>query len=413
MRAVASRADADRVTPATTTQAARRRLGEVLVEHGAINKEDLDKALEAQRAAQRDRRRVRLGTLVVEMGFASERQVAAALAAALSLDVVDLAAITLDAEMSRLLPRSLAERHLVMPIRRGDNGQVTIACVDPTNVVAIDDVKVYVGNAPLKLVVAAESQLRDLLARTWSLSEDSADVAMILEDLEDSFDDDGDPESGYTDAPTVRLVNTILADAVRARASDIHVEPQATAVRIRYRVDGLLRDVMTVPRAAAAGVISRIKVMSNLDIAERRLPQDGRARLQVDGSLLDARISTLPNIHGEKVVIRLLSRADSVPPITKIGMEELQLEALLGTLVAPQGLVLITGPTGSGKTSTLYSSIHQIKTPDRNIVTLEDPVEMQVQGITQVQIHERAGMTSSSSARCATRRRRGSRWKRH
>jgi type IV pilus assembly protein PilB len=402
MSATPADADADRVTPATT-QVARRRLGEVLVEHGAVTKEQLDKALEAQRAAARERRRVRLGTLVVELGFASERQVAAALAAALSLDVIDLAAITLDAEMSRLLPRGVAERHLVMPIRRGDNGQITVACVDPTNVVAIDDVKVYIGTAPLKIVVAAESQLRDLLARTWTLSEDSADVAMILEDLEESLEDEADAESGFADAPTVRLVNTILADAVRARASDIHIEPQATAVRIRYRVDGLLRDVMTVPRAAAAGVISRIKVMSNLDIAERRMAQDGRARLQVDGSLLDARISTLPNIHGEKVVVRLLSRADSVPPITKIGMEEIQLEILLGSLVSPQGLILITGPTGSGKTSTLYSSIHQIKTPDRNIVTLEDPVEMQVQGITQVQIHERAGMTFARGLRSVLR----------
>ena len=396
-------ADGFKVTPATATQVARRRLGEVLVEHGAISEEQLEHALDAQRTAQRERRRVRLGTLVVELGYASERQVATALAAALSLEVVDLSAITLDHEVSRLLPRSVAERHLVMPIRRDDHGVVTIACSDPTNVIAIDDVKVYVGGSQLKLVVATESQLRDLLGRTWALSDDSADVAMILEDLEESYDDETDSESGFADAPTVRLVNTILADAVRARASDIHVEPQANAVRIRYRVDGLLRDVMTVPRAAAAGLTSRIKVMSNLDIAERRLPQDGRTRLQVDGSLLDARISTLPNIHGEKVVIRLLARADSVPPITKIGMEEMQLEALLGTLVAPQGLILITGPTGSGKTSTLYSSIHQIKTPDRNIVTLEDPVEMQVQGITQVQIHERAGLTFARGLRSVLR----------
>ena len=385
-------------------QSTRRRLGEVLVEHGAITAEQLEQALEAQRAAQRERRRVRLGTLVVELGLATERQVASALASALSLEVVDLATFTLDAEVSRLLPRSLAERHLVMPIKRSESGQVTIACADPTNVVAIDDVKVYAGVADIKIVVAAESQLRDLLARTWSLSDDSsADVAMILEDLEDSFDDDTDAASGFADAPTVRLVNTILADAVRARASDIHIEPQSAAVRIRYRVDGLLRDVMTVPRQAAAGLVSRIKVMSNLDIAERRVPQDGRTRLQVDGSLLDARVSTLPNIHGEKVVIRLLSRADNVPPITKVGMDEQQLETLLGSLVAPQGLILITGPTGSGKTSTLYSAIHQIKTPDRNIVTLEDPVEMQVQGITQVQIHDRAGLTFARGLRSVLR----------
>jgi type IV pilus assembly protein PilB len=391
------------VNPATSAQATRRRLGEVLVEHGAISHEQLNAALEAQRAAARERRRVRLGRLVVEQGYATERQVALALAAALSLEVVDLATMTLDHDVTRLLPRSVAERHLVMAIRRDDQGLVTVACADPTNVVAIDDVKVYIGGGALKLVVATESQLRDLLTRTWSLSEDSADVAMILEDLEESFDDDADADTGFADAPTVRLVNTILADAVRARASDIHVEPQANAVRIRYRVDGLLRDVMTAPRAAAAGLISRIKVMSNLDIAERRLPQDGRSRLQVDGSLLDARISTLPNIHGEKVVIRLLSRADSVPPITKMGMDEMQLEALLGSLVAPQGLILITGPTGSGKTSTLYSSIHQIKTPDRNIVTLEDPVEMQVQGITQVQMHDRAGLTFARGLRSVLR----------
>jgi type IV pilus assembly protein PilB len=391
------------VTPGSASQATRRRLGEVLVEQGAINQEQLDTALEAQRTAQREHRRVRLGTLVVELGLATEKQVAAALAGALGLEVVDLATIALDPIVARLLPRSVAERHLVVPVRRADSGQVTIAVSDPTNVMAIDDVKVYAGISDVKLVVAAESQIRDMLARTWSLSDDNADVAMLLEDLEESLDDEPNTDSDFQDAPTVRLVNTILADAVRSRASDIHVEPQQSAVRIRYRVDGLLRDVMTVPRAAAAGLISRIKVMSNLDIAERRLPQDGRTRLQIDGGLLDARVSTLPNIHGEKVVIRLLARADSVPPITKVGLDEKQLESLLGTLVTPQGLILITGPTGSGKTSTLYAAIHQIKTPDRNIVTLEDPVEMQVQGITQVQTNERAGLTFARGLRSILR----------
>ena len=374
----------------------------MLVEQGAITAEQLDAALEAQRAAAKERRRVRLGAMVVELGFATERQVASALATALSLELVDLGSMTLQSEISRLLPRAVAQRHLVLPIARDDNGRITIACADPTNIVAIDDVKVYAGIGDVRIVVASESQLRDVIARMWSLSEDSADVAMMLEDF-DEVDEEPDAGNGYVDAPTVRLVNSILADAIRARASDIHVEPQATEVRIRYRVDGLLRDVMTAPRAAAPGIVSRIKVISNLDIAERRVPQDGRTRLQVEGALLDARVSTLPNIHGEKVVVRLLSRADSVPPIAKIGMEPKQLEALLGTLVAPQGLVLITGPTGSGKTSTLYSAIHQIKTPDRNIVTLEDPVEMQVTGITQVQVHDRAGLTFARGLRSVLR----------
>jgi type IV pilus assembly protein PilB len=393
-------ADEIKVSSGTPTRV-RRRLGEVLVDHGAITDEQLDAALEAQRAAARDRRRVRLGALVVEMGLATDRQVAAALADALSLDLVDIASRPLQTEVARLLPRSVAERHLVIPIDRTDDGKVVLACADPTNIVALDDVRIYAGITELKLVVASASQVRDLISRVWSLSEDS-DVAMMLEDLE-TPDDEAEDGTGMADAPTVRLVNSILADAIRSRASDIHIEPQTSAVRIRYRVDGLLRDVMTAPRAAAAGIVSRIKVMSNLDIAERRLPQDGRARLQVEDTVLDARVSTLPNINGEKVVIRLLSRADSVPPITKIGMGEKQLEALLGTLVAPQGLILITGPTGSGKTSTLYSAIHQIKTPDRNIVTLEDPVEMQVTGITQVQVHDRSGLTFERGLRSVLR----------
>jgi len=265
-------------------RATRRRLGEVLVEQGAITAEQLDEALEMQRAAARERRKVRLGTLVVDLGFSTERHVASALASALSLDLVDLASLTLQPEVVRLLPRAVAERHLTIPIARGDSGRLTLASADPTNVVAIDDVKVYTGVSELTIVVATASQIRDLAARVWSLSEDSADVAMMLEDLDDNGDDDADPQASATDAPTVRLVNSILADAVRCRASDIHIEPQPREVRIRYRVDGLLRDVMTAPRSAAAGIVSRIKVVSNLDIAERRVPQDGRSRLQIDGT---------------------------------------------------------------------------------------------------------------------------------
>ncbi|HEU5035105.1 MAG TPA: ATPase, T2SS/T4P/T4SS family [Mycobacteriales bacterium] len=391
------------MTSGPPLRAVRRRLGEVLLEQGAITPEQLDAALEAQRAAARERRRVRLGAVVVELGFANDRQVAAALAGALGLDLVDLAVMPLQHEVGRLLPKAVAQRHLVIPIARDESGQVTLACADPTNVLAIDDVKVYAGISDLRLVVASESQVRDLIARIWSLSEDSADVAMMLEDLDTTLDDEPEAGSAFNDAPTVRLVNSILADAVRARASDIHVEPQSTEVRIRYRVDGLLRDVMTAPRAAGPGIISRIKVISNLDIAERRLPQDGRTRLQIEGTVLDARVSTLPNINGEKAVIRLLSRADAVPAITRIGMTDTQLESLLSALVAPQGLILITGPTGSGKTSTLYSAIQQIKTPDRNIVTLEDPVEMQVAGITQMQVHDRAGLTFERGLRSVLR----------
>jgi type IV pilus assembly protein PilB len=227
-------------------------------------------------------------------------------------------------------------------------------------------------------------------------------MATMLEDLGDGEDDDY-ADAVVEDSPTVKLVDMILADAVSARASDIHVEVQTEVVRVRYRVDGLLRDKMTLPRAAASGIISRIKVISNLDIAERRVPQDGRARFQVAQGIVDVRVSTLPSLTGEKVVIRLLSQAGSTPAITKLGLEEHQLETILGHIVAPQGLILITGPTGSGKTGTLYSAINQVRTPDRNIVTLEDPVEMQVTGITQVQVNERTGMTFSRGLRAVLR----------
>jgi type IV pilus assembly protein PilB len=224
------------------------------------------------------------------------------------------------------------------------------------------------------------------------------DVDAVNEDLLDDAS-----ASGIESAPIVKLVDVILADAVRARASDVHVEPQAGELRIRYRVDGLLRDVMTVPRSAAAWTVSRIKIVSGLDIAERRRPQDGRAKLLVDGAIVDARVSTLPTMHGEKAVIRLLPRSDNIPRLDKTGLTATQLEALTASLVQSQGLVLLTGPTGSGKTSTLYSGIQQISTPDRNIVTLEDPVEIQLAGITQVQVNERAGMTFARGLRSVLR----------
>jgi type IV pilus assembly protein PilB len=280
------------VSSPPTTRTARRRLGEVLVEQGAVTEQQLETAREALRVAARERRRIRLGQVLVDMGFASERQIATALAGALSLDIVDLGSMPLQTDVARLLPRAVAERHLVVPIARDGSGQVTLACADPTNVLAIDDVKLYAGINDLRIVVASATQVRDLLTRIWSLSEDNADVASMLEEIDDATEDEADDGDASADAPTVRLVNSILADAVRARASDIHVEPQATQVRVRYRVDGLLRDVMTAPRAAAAGIISRIKVMASLDIAERRVPQDGRTRLQIEGAELDARVST-------------------------------------------------------------------------------------------------------------------------
>jgi type IV pilus assembly protein PilB len=381
----------------------RRRLGEVLVGQGVLTEEQVSAALQSQQDVPEGRPRRRLGQVIIECGFATERQIAEALAEALGLPLVDLGRTLVVPEAVRLLPRAVAERSGVLVIAK-DGGRLTVATADPTNVLALDDVKLYTGALELHVVVAVDSQVRDHLARSWSLSEDSSGMSTLVQDI-GSNEEENDSASAQAveAAPIVRLVDVVLADAVRARASDVHVEPQAGDLRIRYRVDGLLRDVMTVPRGATAAAVSRIKILSGLDIAERRKPQDGRAKLSVDGYTVEARISTLPTLHGEKVVIRILPRADNVPLLSATGLTPAQQNVLAGALQQAQGLVLITGPTGSGKTNTLYASIQQVSTPDRNIVTLEDPVEVQVAGITQVQVHERSGLTFARGLRSILR----------
>ena len=382
----------------------RRRLGEVFVAQGLLTPEQVAMALNAQAATPPGQPRKRLGALVTELGLATEQQVASALATALGLELVDLGRTLIDTEHARSIPRSVAERSLVLVLSR-EGRRLRVATSDPTNIVALDDVKLYTGAQELAIVVATASQIRDQLVRAWQLSDDTSGVDALFEGLDVDSDRDADDinQQAIESAPIVRLVDVILADAVRARASDVHMEPQAGELRVRYRVDGLLRDVMTAPKNAAAAAVSRIKIVSGLDIAERRRPQDGRAKLTVDGMVVEARVATLPTLHGEKVVIRLLPRAENVPLMSKTGLTLSQLESVAGALTQAQGLVLITGPTGSGKTNTLYAAIQQVSTPDRNIVTLEDPVEVQVAGITQVQVHERSGMTFARGLRSILR----------
>lgn len=381
----------------------RLRIGEVLVAQGVLTEEQLGQVLRLQSDTPPGTPRKRLGQVVIDAGLSTEKQVAEALAGALGLELVDLGRVLVVPEHVRLLPRAVAERSAILVLEKTGT-RVSVAASDPTNVVALDDVKLYTGATELSVVVATDSQVRDHLARAWSLSEDAAGVSTLFEGMSEDAETEAEVAAQAVEAaPIVRLVDVLLADAVRARASDVHVEPQATDLRIRYRVDGLLRDVMTVPRNARAAVVSRIKIVSGLDIAEKRRPQDGRAKLTVDGLTVEARVSTLPTLHGEKVVIRLLPRAENVPLLTKTGLTPSQQETVGHALVQAQGLVLITGPTGSGKTNTLYAAIQQVSTPDRNIVTLEDPVEVQVAGITQVQVHERSGLTFARGLRSILR----------
>ncbi len=379
----------------------RRRLGDVLVESGLLTPQQLEQALEEQRKDTGTRRR--LGQVVADLGLAAERDVAKALADLLGLDLIDLSRMVPAPDVVRLLPRAVAERTRVLVLDRTDTGLV-VAAADPTNVLALDDVKLYTRTPELHVLVATDSQIRDHIARAWAIGHDSGDVSAIAEGVGDDDEPAGlDIPTGTEDAPIVKLVNQILSDAVHLRASDIHLEVQRDALRVRYRVDGLLRDVMNAPKRIATSVISRIKVVSGLDIAERRIPQDGRTRFVVGDAEIDARISTLPSLHGEKVVIRLLTRGDAVPSLEGLGFDPRQLSLFRSALSVPQGLVLITGPTGSGKTNTLYSAIAEIRNPDKNIVTLEDPVEVQLPGITQVGVSEKTGMTFSKGLRSILR----------
>jgi type IV pilus assembly protein PilB len=389
-----------------STQVRRRRIGEVLVEQGLLTDDTLRELLEAQSDPSRPVR-PRLGRLVVERGFATEREVANALASALNLPFVNLGPGDVDPDAARVLPRSQAERYGTIVLRR-TNDVVMVATTDPTNVLALDDIRLRTGARTLQVGVITETQLSDQLGLIWSLSGDAGEVGNLLDALDDqnvatAADIEAAADSQVDGAPIVRLVDRLITDAVSQRASDVHVEPAMGPTRVRFRIDGLLRDVMTVPRNAHASLVSRLKILSGLDIAERRVPQDGRARFKAGHREVEARVSTLPSMHGEKIVLRLLARADDVATVDSLGLDAVQRAAIDTAMEAPQGLILITGPTGSGKTSTLYALLRVANVPDRNIVTLEDPVEIDMPGITQVQVHERSGLTFAKGLRSVLR----------
>ena len=376
----------------------RRRLGDLLADAGVISHEQLQQALEAQRAPGPRRR---LGQTLISLGFVDERDIAVTLAEQLGLDTVDLSTLAMDPTIVRRLPQQLSERSGTLVVQQLSDGRYIVAMSDPTNILALDDVRLTLG-AEILPIIAIESQIRDQLRRAWGLSAGGDGLSEMVSGIGEEIAEDLG-SSGVDDAPTVQLVNKIFHEAVQLGASDIHVETQRDSLRVRFRIDGILRDVMTAPRKAAGAVLSRIKIVSGLDIAERRVPQDGRTQIVVAGARIDTRVSTLPSLHGEKAVIRILTKGDDVPSLDALGFEPDQLEAFRRALHTPQGLVLITGPTGSGKTNTLYAGIAEILDPEKNIVTLEDPVEVQLPGITQVQVNVKAGMTFQAGLRSVLR----------
>jgi type IV pilus assembly protein PilB len=375
------------------------RIGELLVQKNLITADQLQKARQEARSKNE-----RLGHQITKLGFLQESELTDFVAKQYGLPTIDLADFEIDGDVIRLVPEEVAIKHTVIPVNRAGSTLI-LATADPSNIFAIDDIKFLTGYN-VEVVVASEDQIKAAIDRYYDQSSSFADVMgdLDVEDLELVQDDDdvdvGELARESEDAPVVKLVNLILTDAVKRVASDIHVEPYEKEFRVRYRIDGVLYEVMKPPLKLRNAITSRIKIMSELDIAERRLPQDGRIKLKMGrGKEMDFRVSVLPTLFGEKVVLRLLDKGNLQLDMTKLGFEQPQLEVFQDCIHRPYGMVLVTGPTGSGKTTTLYSALSELNKISENISTAEDPVEFNLAGINQVQMHEDIGLNFAASLR--------------
>ncbi|HUH06253.1 MAG TPA: ATPase, T2SS/T4P/T4SS family, partial [Egibacteraceae bacterium] len=388
-------ADGEESSPTTT----RRRLGELLLDAELLSEAQLQSAL--QERAVVDGRRERLGETVVRLGFASEADIGRALAKQLGLQYLEWGEVLVaDEQILQLVPAALAERHAVIPLRLEADGTLVVACADPTNFVAVEDVRLASNAKRVRRAVAAAGAVNSAIEKAYNFDQAAGE---LLESMGDRGDDEAD-ELAASDAPVIRLAEGIIAQAVDARASDIHVEPGLGETVVRYRVDGVLKQVMTVPRNATGPLVSRLKLMSGMDIAERRRPQDGRTRFRgAKGLEVDLRVSSLPSMHGETIVVRLLRKGAEQLAIKDVGFTDEQYAQVMSIIERPQGLVLVTGPTGSGKTSTLYSFLAHVANESNNIITIEDPIEFELGGINQTQVNDRVGLTFARALRTVLR----------
>ena len=373
------------------------KIGEMLLKGNLITPEQLRSALETQKKTKE-----RIGSVLVKTGAIKEPELLSFLGRQFNIPVVDLAKYEINGEVVRLLPEEMVQKHLALPINRV-GAKLIVAVADPSNMAIIDAIGFKTGYA-VELVLASEREITAAINRYFDQTMDFKDIISELdEDLEVVREEDLDSldqETRVDDAPVVKLANFILTDAIKRRASDIHVEPYEKEFRVRYRVDGVLYEVMRPPLKLRNALSSRLKIMSSLDIAERRLPQDGRIKLKIGkGREMDFRVSVLPTIHGEKIVLRLLDKASLQLDMTKLGFEVEALMDFQEAIHRPYGMILVTGPTGSGKTTTLYSALSDLNKTTDNICTCEDPVEYNFAGINQVQIKEEIGLTFAGALR--------------
>ncbi len=387
------------------------RIADALVEDGLLTTKQVSDLLEQQK-----KEGTRLLKLIMEKSYVNEVDMAVSMGRVLNTPPVNLSRIGIPPEVANLLPREVVQNHKVIPVSRLDD-RLFLAMADPLNVLALDDVR-RITKLEVFPMIASEKAIVDKLAnldtKTGSMEDIIQDAqrqaeleaeADRLEVSKETVDDvDLDKLAASTEeGPVIKLANLILVQAIKDRASDIHIEPFEKMVRLRYRIDGALVDATPPPKNLQVPLISRLKVMSNLNIAERRLPQDGRMRMKVAGKEIDLRVSFLPTVHGEKCVLRVLDKGNLSTSIEKLGMDEDTLVRFRGAVAAPHGLILVTGPTGSGKTTTLYSALGELNSPDYNIVTVEDPVEFQIPGINQVPVSKDIGLTFANALRSILR----------
>ncbi len=387
---------ANGVRPPSRRGGAPRSLTEVIVELGLCSREQVLEAIEVAAASGTSADRV-----LLDRGTISPEGVAVALAERHGLDYVDLSVFNVDMAAAHLVTSHVAKRHDALPIAMVGDRALLVAMSDPANVHAVDDIAILTGYQ-IRVAVTTSEDISNVVARL-------ARVGDVVQDNDDDAGVGGEEATVVElhetadDAPVVRLVHQLVAQAVEQGASDLHLTPDGEDLRVRFRVDGVLRDVATVPRRLAAGVVSRMKIMAELDIAERRVPQDGRVGLTVDGHRVDLRVVTVPTVRGEGVVMRILDKEAVVMDLGELGMAEAELARFHRAYTQSHGAVLVTGPTGSGKSTTLYAALEDVNTPDKHIITIEDPVEYQIDGITQIQVNARAGLQFSTGLRAIVR----------
>jgi len=378
------------------------RIGDLLVREGLITREQLARALEEQRASG-----TRVGYNLIKLGFIEENELTKMLARQYKMPAIDLARFEVDPKIAKMIPTELAVKNLVIPLKR-DGRTLTIAMADPTNLGVLEDLK-FITRYDIFPVIAGEFTLRNVIEKIYG-SQDEQRLEKLMNEIEVDSDveviEEQDEDAGAADiddAPVVKLINAVLTDAVRRGASDIHFECFEHELRVRYRIDGALSEVMKPPMKLKAALISRFKIMAQLNIAERRVPQDGRIKLKVGNKVIDYRVSTLPTLFGEKIVLRILDKGNLTLDLEKFGIEPRAERDLMEAVMNPYGMVLVTGPTGSGKTTTLYSALSKVNQIDVNIMTAEDPVEYNMFGVNQVLVRNEVGMTFAAALKAFLR----------